>query len=94
VQFCRIEDQNMLFDLPVCANDAEASPGGACLLVGSFRFVFRDFSSFENSISWGAAYLTRMVWAYSHLSFAFAACFVCHCMFEGESLLPRFNGFT
>jgi len=31
VQFCRIEDQNMLFDLPVCANDAETG-AGKCLL--------------------------------------------------------------
>jgi hypothetical protein len=30
VQLCRIEDQNMLFDLPVCANDAETG-AGACL---------------------------------------------------------------
>jgi hypothetical protein len=27
MQFCRIEDQNMLFDLPVCANDAETGAG-------------------------------------------------------------------
>ena len=32
MQFCRIEDQNMLFDLPVCANDAEtgAAYDSAC----------------------------------------------------------------
>ena len=34
----------MLFDLPVCANDAETGAGSVSL-VGSFRFVFRDFSS-------------------------------------------------
>jgi hypothetical protein len=31
---------------------------------------------------------------YSHLSLALAWSIVCHCMFEGQSQPPRFNGIT
>jgi hypothetical protein len=55
--------------------------------------AFRDFSSLRTQFPGGCLFDAH-VRAYSHLSFAFAACFVCHCMFEGESPPPRFNGFT